>query len=47
MANFRGIYKTIGTTICGNFATSYLVKSDSNGVIYAFDPLSTIPVISC
>ena len=49
MANFRGIWEnTAGVSnLCGNFAISYLVKTDSNGVIYAFDLLNSIPVISC
>jgi hypothetical protein len=50
-SNFRGIYKsasggTSSWTPC-DFAISYLVKTDFNGVIYQFDLLSSIPVISC
>ena len=51
VSNFRGIYKSAsgGTSSIDpcNFAISYLVKTDFNGVIYAFDLLSSIPVISC
>ena len=30
-----------------NLAVSYLIKTDVNGVIYQFDQLTSIPVISC
>ena len=46
-SNFRGIYTTTVNPICSNFATAYLVKADVNGVIYVFNPLNSIPVISC
>ena len=46
-SNFRGIYNMGFVSICSTFANSYLVKADVNGVIYAFDPLTSIPVISC
>jgi len=49
MANFRGIWEnTAGVpNLCANFAISYLVRTDSNGVIYQKDPLTSIPLISC
>ena len=46
-SNFRGIYNTGFQPICTTLANSYLVKTDVNGVIYVFAPLTSIPVISC
>ena len=46
-SNFRGIFNMGFAPFCSNFANLYLVKADVNGVIYQFDQLTSIPVISC
>ena len=40
-----GAWGTAGSI--NNLAVSYLLKTDVNGVIYQFDQLTSIPVISC